>query len=100
FGIEQPIALSAALVRKITPAPQDIERGFTIDDRLWDMLHAYRTKVGDKVNDPDIETRFQFRISWMRKKLRIVAPVDVSAIFGPGDLWEPTLTFMLPEECC
>lgn len=94
-GFKFPVALTAAAWAKCVAIPPGVlcqdEAG-----RLWDVLTMLLFAIRGS-NDRGREIRFALHV---RNDNRDRTPplVRLKALCGPGDLGEPVLTIMLPDE--
>jgi hypothetical protein len=94
LGFRFPVACTQALwdglVVPPASAPEQSERG-RAHDLLWMLACSVRKNGGSQL-------RFQVLFQGTRSQPKRRVQQDLKAVCGPGDLGEPVLTVMLPEE--
>ena len=94
-GIKFPVALTRAVWVNYVEVPEGVvaqdESG-----RLWDILWMLRCQIRRSQGDT---LRFQLYVrNHNRERLTHQDLVTLKAVCGPGDVAEPVITIMLPEE--
>ncbi len=92
-GLRYPVALTQELHARHVEVPSGVE-GQDRSGRLWDVLWMLRHAI--QVSGPGkSEVRFTVLV---RNDNRQARPVQLKALCGPGDDFEPVITVMLPHE--
>lgn len=96
-GISWPVAISSSLWSLVEPDNLEEMPGQSISGRLWDLLWLFRCAIHSSRTSSD---RISYRITFLMKTGNQVYERTVSVIAhaGPGDMGEPVITLMLPED--
>jgi hypothetical protein len=78
-GITWPVAVSSSLWSLVEPDNLEDMPGQSVQGRLWDLLWLFRCAISSGKASSD-------------------RTVTVIAHAGPGDMGEPVITLMLPED--
>ena len=99
-GIKLPVAVSDHLYSIVDPVNLDeMNAGQTATGRLWDLLWMFRTTISDPKNQHT--DRVMFKVLFLMKRPGCPARLEqfeVLGVCGPGDMGEPVLTLMFPED--
>ena len=91
-GIKHPTAVTSAVWSQYVAVPEGVD-GQDENGRLWDILNMFRFAA---LKSPrDSELLFDLVV---KNDERAPQPVTLKAVCGPGDMGEPVLTIMLPDE--
>lgn len=93
-GFRYPVAMTAAAWADCVAWPESKRgAGQSESGRLWDVL--WMTKLAIKGAEGDRVSLTVLRVPVHGGR---AAPVELQAVVGPGDEWEPVITIMLPGE--
>jgi hypothetical protein len=88
------VALTRAAWGRCVTVPPGVE-GKDEAGRLWDVLWLLRLAIGRSDGGPEV----RFGVHVRNDNTERTPPlVRLKAVCGPGDLGEPVITVMLPEE--
>jgi hypothetical protein len=91
-GIRYPVALTSAAWHTCVELPtSDLLQDET--GRLWDVLNVLRSAPAHAGS-----SEIRFIVDVADTDYKMITPVDLKAICGPGDTAEPVITIMLPDE--
>lgn len=94
-GITFPVALTRGAWEQCVTVPAGV-RGQDEAGRLWDVLWMLRCMiVAGRAQGSDCRFRLHVRGD---NRERTPPQVELRSVCGPGDLGEPVITVMLPEE--
>jgi hypothetical protein len=88
-GFRYPVAVTRTLWEAHIKT-EGTERSGDTNGRLWDTLWMLRVRLADPSVQGSAETRYE--VLYGRKR------VQLKAVCGPGDNYEPVITIMLPDE--
>jgi hypothetical protein len=96
-GIKFPVALTRAVWGQCVEVPGGVEyqdeRG-----RLWDVISMLKFAIG-RARGPAVLIRYELYVkNHNRERLTARDRVALKAVCGPGDVGEPVITIMLPDE--
>ena len=95
-GIKYPVAVTSAVYYEyIVPGERLINDGQSIEGRLWDVLWMFR--INAQKNPSDIMMFCVLFVMPSGNNSQLVT-VKLKAVCGPGDMGEPVITIMKPEE--
>ncbi len=96
-GITWPVAVSSSLWSLVEPDNLEEMPGQSVQGRLWDLLWLFRCAIHSSRASSD---RISYRIVFLMKTGNQIYDRTVSVIAhaGPGDMGEPVITLMLPED--
>lgn len=94
-GIKFPVAVTIAVYGEyVVPDERSRSWGQSESGRLWDVFSVFRFYA--KTAKPDTDT-ILFPVLFIMKE-RQRHNVMLKAVIGPGDIGEPVITIMLPNE--
>jgi hypothetical protein len=95
-GIKYHVAITSAVYYEyIVPDERLTDYGQSVEGRLWDVLWMFR--INAQRNPSDIMIFSVLFVMPAGNKSRLVT-VKLKAVCGPGDMGEPVITIMKPEE--
>lgn len=100
-GLRYPAAITAELMRVLTPREADGRRGQSLAGRQWDCLWMLAQAIrgwipSKKCAGPGSGETVYYRFLLMERGIRGYR--EIKAVCGPGDDHHPVLTLMLPDE--
>jgi hypothetical protein len=94
-GFNWPVAFSDSLYHQyIVPSLALTQSGQSIEGRAWDTLHVLRSLIHTK-KDCDF---IRFSVAFLMDSTKEPETVELIAVAGPGDRFEPVITVMLPGD--
>ena len=97
FGYKVPVAVTANLFNLYVRASDGmIAEGQSTEARLRDVLMVLLFRIKQRPNTDRIIFKVSFAMGPTRRN--ISRTVELTAVIGPGDMAEPVLTIMLPED--
>lgn len=90
-GIKYPVALTRAAWDQYVRVPEGVD-GQDENGRLWDILWMFKCGAMRARSNTMI---FSLMV---RNDNVALKEVELKAVIGPGDTWEPVITIMLPYE--
>jgi len=94
-GIRFPVALTSAVWAEYVEAPEGV-RCQDESGRLWDILCMF--VMAARANSKRSEIRFRVYVRNHNRRLTERDLVVLKSVCGPGDLGEPVITIMKPDE--
>ena len=97
FGYKVPVAVTANLFNLYVRASEGmIAEGQSTEARLRDVLMVLLFRIKQRPRTDRITFNVSFAMGPTQRN--ISRTVELTAIIGPGDMAEPVLTIMLPED--
>ena len=93
-GIRYPAALTRSVWQRYVRVPAGLEGLQDEQGRLWDILWMLRFGVLPSESN---KAELVFKL-YVQNRKRAPQSVTLKALCGPGDIGEPVITVMLPEE--
>lgn len=95
-GIKYPVALTSTVYYEyIVPDDKLTGHGQSVEGRLWDVLWMFRCNALQNLSDIVI---FSVLFVMPSNKNSQLVTVGLKAVCGPGDMGEPVITIMKPDE--
>ena len=95
-GIKYPVAVSSTVYYEyIVPDERLTDHGQSVEGRLWDVLWMFR--INAQKNPSDIMIFGVLFVMPTCNNPQLVT-VKLKAVCGPGDMGEPVITIMKPDE--
>ena len=95
-GIKYPVAVTSTVYYEyIVPDKRLTDYGQSVEGRLWDVLWMFR--INAQKNPSDIMI-FSVLFVMLSGNTTQLVTVKLKAVCGPGDIGEPVITIMKPEE--
>ena len=95
-GIRYPVAVTSTVYYEyIVPDDKLTGHGQSVEGRLWDVLWMFR--INAQKNPSDIVIFSVLFVMPSGNDSQLVT-VRLKAVCGPGDIGEPVITIMKPEE--
>lgn len=97
LGFKVPVAITANLLNLYVKASEGlIAAGQSTEARLRDVLMVLLFRIKQRPRTDRITFNVSFAMGPTQRN--ISRTVELTAIIGPGDMAEPVLTIMLPED--
>ena len=97
-GIVFPAAMTATCYAQwVEPTLAEKQYGQSADGRMWDVCTMFKHAVRQQREKHTI-LMVELRVQKVKKTCPQMRIARIKTICGPGDNFEPVLTFMLPEE--
>jgi hypothetical protein len=95
-GIKYPVAVTSTVYYEyIVPDDQLIKDGQSVEGRLWDVLWMLRINAQKNASAIMLFSVLFVMPSGNNTQM---AKVELKAVCGPGDMGEPVITIMRPDE--
>lgn len=97
FGYKVSVAVTLTLFNQYIRASEGmIAEGQSTEARLRDVLMVLLYKIKQRPRTDRITFKVSFAMGPTRRNIR--RTLELTAVIGPGDMAEPVLTIMLPED--